>query len=39
MVCEKMLLKMGCTVIAAENGQVALEKFATEKPDLIFMDW
>jgi signal transduction histidine kinase len=38
MVCEKMLLRMGYAVISAENGQIALEKFASEKPDLILMD-
>ena len=37
-VLQETLPKIGLNVITAENGEVALEKIANEKPDLIFMD-
>lgn len=37
-VCTAMLEKLGCTVIHAPNGQVALGKFVSEDFDLILMD-
>lgn len=37
--CEKFLLKLGCTVELAETGEVALEKFnGFRRYDTIFMD-
>lgn len=33
-----LLKRKGCRVVEAENGQIALEKFLKESPDLIIMD-
>ena len=37
-IARKMLQKMGASVDLAENGQQAIEKFATGQYDLILMD-
>ena len=37
-VLRDILLPLGCELIDAEDGKVALEKFEQEKPDLILLD-
>lgn len=37
-VLQEMLPKVGLSVMAAENGKIALELISETKPDLIFMD-
>ena len=34
----KMISEIGCEILEAENGQDALEKIITEKPDLVLTD-
>ncbi|MCC6174137.1 MAG: response regulator [Chloroflexi bacterium] len=36
--CGKMLQSKGYTVIEAENGREAVDKFSTEKPDVVLLD-
>ena len=36
--CSKLLKENGHDVIEAENGLVAIEKYKSEKPDMVFMD-
>jgi CheY-like chemotaxis protein len=38
MVAKGMLLKLGCRVSLAENGEEALQQLAQQRPDLILMD-
>ncbi|OED42055.1 hypothetical protein ACH42_12525 [Endozoicomonas sp. (ex Bugula neritina AB1)] len=38
MVACKLLEKLGCSVVAVDNGRVATEKVAQEAFDLILMD-
>nr|MBP8137148.1 response regulator [Candidatus Eisenbacteria bacterium] len=37
-VATRMLEKIGCAVYVAENGQIAFEKFKSERFDLVLMD-
>ena len=36
--CKKLLKENGHEVVEAENGVVAVEKYKSEKPDMVFMD-
>ncbi len=38
LILARVLQNLGHEVIQAENGLVAIEKFKTEKPDLVFLD-
>ncbi|MDP3431249.1 MAG: response regulator, partial [Desulfomicrobium sp.] len=38
MAMERILAKLGCTVLSAGNGREALEMLGREKVDLVFMD-
>lgn len=35
---KKILVKMGHTVIEAENGSIAIQMYRDEKPDLVILD-
>ncbi|MCP4994075.1 MAG: SpoIIE family protein phosphatase [Gammaproteobacteria bacterium] len=37
-ILKSLLLKMGYSVLQAENGQKALDLFKAKKPDIVFMD-
>lgn len=37
-VSEAMLIRLGCVVTIAENGQLAIDQFVQERPDIILMD-
>ncbi|HTZ00059.1 MAG TPA: response regulator, partial [Rhodocyclaceae bacterium] len=37
-ILQVFLKRLGCQVVVAEDGQQALERFAAEAPDLVFMD-
>ncbi|HCY35852.1 MAG: two-component system response regulator [Candidatus Margulisiibacteriota bacterium] len=36
--CSKLLKENGHEVVEAENGTMAISKYKSEKPDLVFMD-
>lgn len=38
LLCLLIILKEGYDVVTAEDGEVALEKFESEKPDLLLLD-
>ena len=38
MVARHMLIDVGCRVVEATNGEIALEKIRESRPDLVFMD-
>lgn len=37
-IARKVLEKLGCEVVLAENGSAAVEAYRSRKPDLVFMD-